>query len=125
MLTTSPLRHLEEACHCKQEGRHTLCHEAEGQPRSHLVSVVGTANKAEETCHGVGSWHGNLALFSACRSEVSESCVDGEVAILTHQEQSQTSIQLSSTKAWGGVEWVVDEVGHEGSKSPVVATIFE
>jgi hypothetical protein len=125
MFATSPLSHLEEASQSKEEGRQALGHEAESQPSSNLVSIVGAANKVEEPSHRIGCRHWYLPLLCAWWPKVPECNMDAEIAILTHQKEGKASNHLGSSKTGRRIQWVVDKVGDKGSKAPVIAAVLE
>lgn len=102
-----------------------MSQEREGDPRSDFVGVVWTAGEVVHECQGIGVGVRNLAFLGSWWAQITEQSVDGVVAEFADDESSESKINLQRSESRWSVQWMVDEVGHEGSESPVVGAVLE
>lgn len=103
----------------------TLSHNAEEDPRIHLIGVVGTWDKVEENGKGVSGWFRYFALARASWAQISQCDMDRQVSQLAEQKSDKPRIDLYIAVGWRSIQWVVHVITDVKCETPIIGAILE
>jgi hypothetical protein len=117
VLTGCPDEHLKGTGAHEEEASNCAGHEIEPDPGENFIRVVGTGDVVEKTAGR------NSAQAGAGGAQRAKGQVAAEIADFHEVEHDHACIR-EVLRGWS-VERVVDKVGHEGSKAPVIRAVLK